>query len=134
MKIVDYFVSGPYWNATVYEQNECYNNLQFLIFWSDDINHSNFEDANKCLIKSWWYLHLVLKHVCFYNKNSRNCDTCVHFQWKKTNLCLSTRSGCCQRCACVVCMTSAISWTHNSENWECAWYQVINMQYSFVNF
>ena len=36
--------------------------LKFLILWSDEINHSNFENATKCLNKSWWYL---LKHACF---------------------------------------------------------------------
>ena len=54
--------------------------LKFLIFGSDDINHSNFENATKCLNQSWWYL---LKHVCFILKLKDFCNTCVHFQWKK---------------------------------------------------
>ena len=45
----------------------------------------------------------------FIHKLKDFCNTCVHFQWKKTKR-LSTRSGYCQRCACAVCMTSAISW------------------------
>ena len=56
--------------------------LKFLILWSDEINHSNFENATKCLNKSWWYL---LKHACFILKLKDFCNTCVHFQWKKTN-------------------------------------------------
>ena len=56
--------------------------LKFLILWSDEINHSNFENATKCLNKSWWYL---LKHACFILKFKDFCNTCVHFQWKKTN-------------------------------------------------
>ena len=52
------------------------------MFGSDDINHSNFVNATKCLNKSWWYL---LKHVCFILKLKDFCNTCVHFQWKKTN-------------------------------------------------
>ena len=56
--------------------------LKFLILWSDEINHSNFENATKCLNKSWWYL---LKHACFILKLKDLCNTCVHFQWKKTN-------------------------------------------------
>ena len=39
--------------------------LKLLIFGSDDINNSNFENANKYINKSWWYL---LKHVCFIVK------------------------------------------------------------------
>ena len=58
--------------------------LKFIIFGSDDINHSNFENATKCLNKSCWYL---LKHVCFILKLKDFCNTCVHFQWKKTNIC-----------------------------------------------
>ena len=56
--------------------------LKFFILWSDEINHSNFENATKCLNKSWWYL---LKHACFILKLKDFCNTCVHFQWKKTN-------------------------------------------------
>ena len=56
--------------------------LKFLILWSDEINHSYFENATKCLNKSWWYL---LKHACFILKLKDFCNTCVHFQWKKTN-------------------------------------------------
>ena len=56
--------------------------LKFLILWSDEINHSNFESATKCLNKSWWYL---LKHARFILKLKDFCNTCVHFQWKKTN-------------------------------------------------
>ena len=77
-----------------------------LKFGSDDMNHSNFENAAKCLNKSWWYL---LKHLCFILKLKDFCNTCVHFEWKKTNACRhdwDTVSA----CACVVCMTSAISW------------------------
>ena len=55
---------------------------KFLILWSDEINHSNFENATKCLNKSWWYL---LKHACFILELEDFCNTCVHFQWKKTN-------------------------------------------------
>ena len=51
-----------------------------LILWSDEINHSNFENATKCLNKSWWYL---LKHAYFILKLKDFCNTCVHFQWKK---------------------------------------------------
>ena len=50
--------------------------------WSDEINHSNFDNATKCLNKSWWYL---LKHASFILKLKDFCNTCVHFQWKKTN-------------------------------------------------
>ena len=56
--------------------------LKFLILWSDEINHSNFENAPKCLNKSWWYL---LKHASFILKLKDLCNTCVYFQWKKTN-------------------------------------------------
>ena len=56
--------------------------LKFLILWSDEINHSNFENATKCLNKSWWYL---LKLACFILTLKDFCNTCVHFQWKKTN-------------------------------------------------
>ena len=56
--------------------------LKFLSLWSDEINHSNFENATKCLNKSWWYL---LKHACFILQLKDFCNTCVHFQWKKTN-------------------------------------------------
>ena len=57
--------------------------LKFLILWSDEINHSNFENATKCLNKSWWYL---LKHACFILKLKDFCNTCVHFQWRKQTL------------------------------------------------
>ena len=83
--------------------------LKFLILWSDEINHSNFENATKCLNKSWWYL---LKHACFILKLKDFCNTCVHFQWKKTNASrhIGILSALRMRCACVVCMTSASSW------------------------
>ena len=55
--------------------------LNFWIGWHKPLK---FENANKCLNKSWWYL---LKHVCFITKLKDFCDTCVHFQWKKTNAC-----------------------------------------------
>ena len=84
--------------------------LNFLILWSDEINHSNFENATKCLNKSWWYL---LKHAYFILKLKDFCNTCVHFQWKKTNS--SRHIGILsvlrmRRRACVVCMTSTSSW------------------------
>ena len=78
--------------------------LKFLILWSDEINHSNFENATKCLIKSWWYL---LKHACFILKLKDFCNTCVHFQWKKTN---SSRHIGILSALRMVCMTSASSW------------------------
>ena len=83
--------------------------IKFLILWSDEINHSNFENATKCLNKSWWYL---LKHACFILKLKDLCNTFVHFQWKKTNASRHTGilSALRMRCACVVCMTSASSW------------------------
>ena len=67
--------------------------VKFFIFGSDDIhviNHSNFENENKFLNKSWWYL---LKHVWFIIKLKDFCDTCVHLQWKKTNACRDTASA-----------------------------------------
>ena len=57
--------------------------LKFLILWSDEINHSNFENATKCLNKSWWYL---LKHACFILKLKDFCNTCVHFNGRKQTL------------------------------------------------
>ena len=76
MKSVDLVVSGPYWNLWTKWV------LKFLILWSAEINYSNFENATKCVNKSWWYL---LKHACFILKLKDFCNTCVHFQWKKTN-------------------------------------------------
>ena len=78
--------------------------LKFLSFGSDDTNH--FENASKFLNKSWWYL---LKHVCFYNKTQGFLWYLCTFSMEE-NKRLSTRSGYCQRCACMVCMTSTISW------------------------
>ena len=78
---------------------------KMLILWSDEINHSKFENATKCLNKSWWYL---LKHAYFI-LNSRIFVIPVYiFNGRKQTL--VDTSGYCQRCACVVCMTSASSW------------------------
>ena len=77
--------------------------LKFLIFGSHDT--SNFENATKYLNKSWWYL---FKHVCFILEEF--CNTCIHTFSMEENKHLSKLSGYCQGCACVVCMTSAISW------------------------
>ena len=59
--------------------------LNFWIGWHKPLN---FENATKCLNQSWWYL---LKHVCFILKLKDFCNTCVHFQWKKTNACRHNR-------------------------------------------
>ena len=32
-----------------------------------------------------------LKHVCFILKLKDFCNTCAHFQWKKTNACRHDR-------------------------------------------
>ena len=51
-------------------------------------------------------------HACFILKLKDFCNTCVHFQWKKTNSSRHIRilSALRMCCACVVCMTSASSW------------------------
>ena len=53
--------------------------LNFWIGWHKPL---------KCLNKSWWYL---TKHICFIIKLKDFCNTCVHFQWKKTNACWHDR-------------------------------------------
>ena len=53
--------------------------LNFVIGWNKPLN---LENATNCLNKSWRYL---LKHTCFIRKLKDFCNTCVHFQWKKTN-------------------------------------------------
>ena len=60
--------------------------LKFLIFGSDDINHSNFENATVSINHDY-----LLKHVCFILELKDFCNTCVHFQWKKHNACRHDR-------------------------------------------
>ena len=73
------------------------------------INHSNFENATKCLNKSWWYLLIIKTYILFYTQTQGFLKYLCTFSMEE-NKRLLTRSGYCQRCACVVCMTSAISW------------------------
>ena len=49
------------------------------------------------------------KTCLFYSQSQRFLWYLCTF-WVEENKRLSTRSGYCQRCTCVVCMTSAISW------------------------
>ena len=80
--------------------------IKFLIFGLDVIYNSHFKNANKCLNKSWWNL---FKICLFYNQTQIFLwDPCTFSM--EENKCLSTRSGYCQCCACVVCMTNAIFW------------------------
>ena len=54
--------------------------LYFSIGWHKPLKFWKCNQINKL----WWYL---LKHACFILKLKDFCNTCVHFQWKKTNAC-----------------------------------------------
>ena len=85
--------------------------LKFFLFGSDDINHSNFKNSTKCLNNDHDGIFLR-KHVCMFYTHTQGFLQYLFTFSMEENKHLLTQSGYCQRClkACVVCMTSAISW------------------------